>query len=295
MPNLIVRPNGKGRKLYGIDTIVFGLSNGATCRWKTPVCSKLCYGQHGRYDPRNPTFSAQPLARLAFAERMPAQAYYNAIMAIRRPRALRLGQMGDIAKPDVCAAVVQAILERPDVPFMWPTRAWREPKHMSWQILARYLPGGIHLSTDATTDLSRVPYGWPRAHIADQASGFRLPDNFIWCPHYLPKQHEQAKLPAGGKFDVAFAEHTPHAAKQLAISSMKNCIGCMICYGTPARDIWGADLPDVVADLRARTGLVYHGPTMGQAEHAYDIHESASPDTYGYMTEYGWYNPFDDA
>jgi hypothetical protein len=169
-------------KLAGIKIIDFGRANMMTCAWRTAWCADNCYATKGNYHVCGALGKAIA-ERLAWMERQPPQAFYDGILRLPQGIGLRIGRSGDAANAPVVEAIIQALIERPDIRWMWPTRAWRCRSHPSWRLIERHLPGKVLLSVDPATP-ERPPSGWPIA-------GVRLPPDFEAprgvraCPHYL--------------------------------------------------------------------------------------------------------------
>jgi len=256
-------------KLYGIHTVDFGAAGGRTCRWKTSTCFKVCYGRHGHFDKRSPAISTRILTRLRWLEKQSGSAIYEAMTnPTGKLRAFRIGRVGDCSNPDYTSGVVYALLEQ-NVPFMWPTRAWRDPDHPSWRLIDYLLPGQVHCSIDVTTvQRGEVPPpGYPQAFIAEPTTGWWIPEGFTWCPHY-PKPGE-------------------------LVRSVLNCYECGICYRRPGEK----DRPHIAFALHTSGGVpmfyVHELRQRAKGLSEWDAGEADYP-TCGIMTPEGWNAPFDD-
>ncbi len=179
--NRLIVP-GNPPKQGGIQVSDFGLALGKTCSWATKWCAAACYAARGHCDWRNPA-SLNCIRRRTWVQHQNGKAWYSAITAMPRNSMLRVGRTGDCGNREVTLGVVKGLLDRPDIRFMWPTRAWRGGRNPGpWQILEKYLPGKVLASVDPTM-ASSPPEGVPVANVAHPPD-YHYPRKAVMCPAY---------------------------------------------------------------------------------------------------------------
>lgn len=215
------QPNKKANtKLWHIAAFDFGIPSGKTCVWKTRWCRELCYGpacSGARFPKTRPGW----LQRLRFIQYASPGTFHDFVLAYARyGDPLRFGRFGDANRPEVVEAIIDA-LRKTKAEFMWPTRAWRNPAHPSWQLIDKYLHGQVICSVDESNfENKRLPQGWtnipppgyPISYIATRKTGFlpylvqRMGYDMYWCPHY------------------------PHPGMRIFERACQNCYDCLLCY-----------------------------------------------------------------
>lgn len=181
--DIIIRGEA-GDKLAGVYVLDLGLAYGKTCRWKTKWCHDHCYALYGRY---NPAFGNLSLfRRLTWLQQQPAEMFHYAIMSLPRGALLRIARSGDCGRYDVLEQVVAALVKRPDLKLMWPTRAWTEGgKH--WQLIDRYLRGRVISSYDMSMKRKNamIPHK-PAGYVIESWDDYKFckKHNIRVCPCY---------------------------------------------------------------------------------------------------------------
>lgn len=263
-------------KLRDIHAVNFGRAGGPTCHWKTRTCQQVCYGKTGTYQYKN----VKPYFRRI--ECCAPGDYYDSLVKATGVVAIRLGKVGDVPDGETALAICTA-LKQIGVPFMWPTRAWREPHGEVWQVLSRELPGEIICSVDPSTleDDESIPDGYPRGWIAFPGpdSSYPVPGAFEWCHHY-PK-------PGVG------------------IQPICNCMECGLCYASPGNRRGRPNIafalhsgPHAKAHATARKHVPYFTarrqlidrPTLG----LHGIDSATGEPVCGLLTSEGWTSGTDD-
>lgn len=220
---LIVKGNPpKQNDIYVSD---WGLAMGATCRWATTWCKSTCYAQFGNCDWRNPA-AMNCLRRRTWVQHQPGEEWYREIMNLPEGAILRLGRSGDIARVDVVRAVCRALRARPDILFMWPTRAWRGLNNPEpWELIERYLPGKVFCSYDPTMRTA-PPKGWPVAIVAEPPS-YSIPSGFRKCPHYETGINCRSCLACF----TSSASRTPLISVSFKLHTCKGALATKSCEG----------------------------------------------------------------
>jgi hypothetical protein len=166
--SIISKGNHKLSRAVGI----FNLPSGKTCPGATAECRKLCYAK------KPERYSKQALAsRMANLELSKQPDFVDLMVAeIAKAKVnfVRLHESGDVYDQAYLDKLYQICkLLQGSVRFLMYTKSF----HLDWSGKPDNLT--LYASTTDSTDLSRVPAGWPRAHLV--LKGMQPPAGYVTC------------------------------------------------------------------------------------------------------------------